>query len=82
MQLLLFRITHRIDIFIDEKVNNSLGMYNSGRPDSKAIYGLIILPLIDLLRDQNITHKWYADYFIAAGTPSPWKLYWNRSMNR
>ena len=33
-----------------------------------AMYGVAILPLIDMLEDQNLTHKWYADDGNVAGS--------------
>ena len=33
-----------------------------------AMYGVATLPLIDMLEDQNLTHKWYADDGYVAGS--------------
>ena len=33
-----------------------------------AMYGVTTLPLIDMLEDQNLTHKWYTDDSNVAGS--------------
>ena len=38
-----------------------------GDPLAMALYGMGIIPLIELLRKPNVTQKWYADDGSAAG---------------
>ena len=56
------------DLFIDKKVIKSQEGTTQGDPIAMAMYGVAILPLIDMLEDQNLTHKWYADDGNVAGS--------------
>ena len=56
------------DLFIDKRVIKSQEGTTQGDPIAMAMYGVAILPLIDMLEDQNLTHKWYADDGNVAGS--------------
>ena len=58
------------DLFIDKRVINSLERTIQGDPIAIAMYGVATLPLINMLEDQNLTHKWYADDGNVAGSLS------------
>ena len=45
------------DLFIDKRVIKSQEGTTQGDPTAMAMYGVATLPLINMLEDQNLTHK-------------------------
>ena len=48
-------------LFVNGETLQSQEGTTQGDPPSMAMYGIAILPLIDLIQKTNITQKWYAD---------------------
>ena len=58
---------HPSNIYVDNKVLTSTESKTQGDPLAMAIYGIGIIPLIELLQKPIVTQKWYADDRRAAG---------------
>ena len=56
------------DLFTDKWEIKSQERTTQGEPKSMAMNGVAILSLIDMLEDQNLTHKWHADEGNVAGS--------------
>ena len=56
------------DFFLDKRVIKSEEGTTQRDPIAMAMYGAATLPLIDMLEDQNLTYRWYADDGNVAGS--------------